>query len=144
MGHGLGIGGGHGINQGEELTIDFSERPATNISLGLDGMGGYFYSGPGNDNDSFVTIRVTLSNGDVVYYDPDVQKDTSGNSNLFHELSFSVDDLIGVDEGLLIAGVTVGTYGPGNWELRYIETALNDSFKYKAVDSDEARAKSLS
>ncbi|GAL20740.1 hypothetical protein JCM19235_3742 [Vibrio maritimus] len=45
---------------------------------------------------------------------------------------------------MLIAGVTVGTDGPGNWELRYIETALNDSFKYKAVDSDEGESKSLS
>ncbi|WP_418642683.1 Ig-like domain-containing protein [Vibrio chaetopteri] len=140
VGHGLGIGGGHGINQGEELTIDFSERPATHIDLGLDGMGGYFYSGLENDNESAVTIQVTLSNGDVVDYVPDVQKETSGNNNLFHELSFSVDDLSGVDEGVFIAGVTVGTDGPGNWELRYIETALNDRFKYKAVDSDEGES----
>ncbi|GAL20739.1 T1SS secreted agglutinin RTX [Vibrio maritimus] len=98
VGHGLGIGGGHGINRGEELTIDFSERPATHINLGLDGMGGYFYSGLNDDNESAVTIQVTLSNGDVVDYVPDVQKETSGNNNLFHELSFSVDDLTGVDE----------------------------------------------
>ncbi|MGR5527902.1 VCBS domain-containing protein [Vibrio maritimus] len=140
VGHGLGIGGGQGINKGEELTIDFSERPATHINLGLDGMGGYFYSGLNDDNESAVTIQVTLSNGDVVDYVPDVQKETSGNNNLFHELSFSVDDLTGVDEGVLIAGVTVGTDGPGNWELRYIETALNDSFKYKAVDSDDGES----
>ncbi|AYV23772.1 VCBS domain-containing protein [Vibrio mediterranei] len=140
VGHGLGIGGGQGINEGEWLSINFEDRPATHVNLGLDGMGGYFYSDLGGRNESAVTIKVTLSNGDTVDYTPDVQKDTSGNDVLFHELSFSVDDL-GVFEGrVLIEGVSVGTDGRGNWELRYLETALNDSFKYKAVDSDEGES----
>ncbi|WP_326492009.1 VCBS domain-containing protein [Vibrio maritimus] len=138
VGHGLGIGGGQGINEGEQLTIDFSSRPATHVELGLDGMGGYFYSGLDNDNESAVTIEVMLSDGSTVEYVPDFQKDSSGNNELFHALSFSVEDLSGVDEGVLITGISVGTSGPGNWELRYLDTALNDSFKYKAVDSDEA------
>ncbi|MCG9789708.1 VCBS domain-containing protein [Vibrio mediterranei] len=140
VGHGLGIGGGQGINEGELLSINFADRPATHVTLGLDGMGGYFYSGLGGQNESAVTIKVTLSNGDTVNYTPDVQKDTSGNDVLFHELSFSIDDLGDVEEGALIAGVSVGTDGRGNWELRYLETALNDSFKYKAVDSDEGES----
>nr|WP_275661224.1 cadherin-like domain-containing protein [Vibrio mediterranei] len=140
VGHGLGIGGGQGINEGEWLSINFADRPATHVTLGLDGMGGYFYSGLGGQNESAVTIKVTLSNGDTVNYTPDVQKDTSGNDVLFHELSFSIDDLGDVEEGVLIAGVSVGTDGRGNWELRYLETALNDSFKYKAVDSDEGES----
>ncbi|MFC5080453.1 Calx-beta domain protein [Vibrio thalassae] len=140
VGHGLGIGGGQGINEGELLSINFADRPATHVTLGLDGMGGYFYSGLGGQNESAVTIKVTLSNGDTVNYTPDVQKDTSGNDVLFHELSFSIDYLGDVEEGALIAGVSVGTDGRGNWELRYLETALNDSFKYKAVDSDEGES----
>ncbi|MGR5440868.1 VCBS domain-containing protein, partial [Vibrio mediterranei] len=140
VGHGLGIGGGQGINEGEWLSINFADRLATHVNLGLDGMGGYFYSDLGGRNESAVTIKVTLSNGDTVDYTPDVQKDTSGNDVLFHELSFSVDDLGDVEEGTLIAGVSVGTDGRGNWELRYLETALNDSFKYKAVDSDEGES----
>ncbi len=85
-----------------------------------------------------MTIEVMLSDGSTVEYIPDFQKDSSGNNELFHALSFSVDDLSSVDEGVLITGISVGTSGPGNWELRYLDTALNDSFKYKAVDNDEA------
>ncbi|MCF4176297.1 VCBS domain-containing protein [Vibrio sp. McD22-P3] len=140
VGHGLGIGGGQGINEGEWLSINFEDRPATHVNLGLDGMGGYFYSDLGGRNESAVTIKVTLSNGDTVDYTPDVQKDTSGNDVLFHELSFSVDDLGDFEGRVLIEGVSVGTDGRGNWELRYLETALNDSFKYKAVDSDEGES----
>ena len=139
VGHGIGIGGGQGINQGELLSIGFADRPATHINLGLDGMGGYFYSGLGDSNESAVTIQVMLSDGSTVDYIPDVQKDTSGNEELFHELSFSVDDL-NIEEGVLITGVSVGTDGPGNWELRYLETALNDRFTYQAVDSDGAES----
>nr|WP_277948700.1 tandem-95 repeat protein [Vibrio sp. 10N.286.49.B1] len=135
VGHGLGIGGGQGINSGEQLSIDFTSRPATHINLGLDGMGGYFYSDLNNGNESAVTIQVTLSDGSIVDYTPDVQKETSGNNQLFHELSFSVDDL-NVDDGLFITGISLGTEGPGNWELRYLETSLEDSFNYKAVDSE--------
>ncbi|MCL9777310.1 tandem-95 repeat protein [Vibrio sp. S4B1] len=135
VGHGIGIGGGQGINEGEQLSIGFADRPATHVDLGLDGMGGYFYSGLGNSNESAVTIKVMLSDGSTVDYTPDVQKDTSGNNELFHELSFSVDNL-DVEDGVLITGVSLGTDGPGNWELRYLETALNDSFTYQAVDSD--------
>jgi hypothetical protein len=140
VGHGLGIGGGQGINRNEELTIEFSDRPATHIDLGLDGMGGYFYSGLTDGNESTVTIKVLLSNGKEIDYEPNVTKETTGNSNLFHELSFSVDDLGEEAEGAFITGVKLGTEGNGNWELRYIETALNDSFKYQAVDSDDGES----
>ncbi|MGF1770680.1 Ig-like domain-containing protein [Vibrio wakamikoensis] len=140
VGHGLGIGGGHGINEGETLTIDFTQRPATHVELGLDGMGGYFLSGLGGDNESSVTVEVMLSDGKAIDYIPNVQKFTSGNDELFHVLNFSVDDLVGASEGVLITGVSLGTYGAGNWELRYLDTALNDSFKYTAVDSDQGES----
>ncbi|MCJ2378977.1 Ig-like domain-containing protein [Vibrio sp. ZSDZ34] len=139
IGHGLGIGAGAGINQGETLTINFDSRPASSIHLGLDGLGGYFSSAVDNGNSSFVTLQVTLSDGRVVDYPFDhpngFQKDEKGNSDLFHELEISTDAIPGAD-GLLITGITVGTHGNGNWELRYIETSLEDSIDYKAVDSD--------
>jgi hypothetical protein len=140
VGHGLGIGDEYGINQGELLTIDFSQRPATHIELGLDGMGGYFYSELGGSDESAVTVELMLSDGSRVNSIPSVQKETTENSELFHVFNISIDDLTDVGDGVFITGVSVGTNGQGNWELRYLETSLNDSFKYSAVDSDQAKS----
>ncbi len=136
VGFGLGVGGGQGINEGETISIDFSERPATSVTLGLDGLGGYFDENLNNANESSVLVTVTLSDGSTRVLDP-IQKTTSGNSDLDLDITISIDDLSGA-EGLQIYGVTVGTEGNGNWELRYLETSLEDSFDYKALDSDGA------
>ncbi|MGR5457046.1 hypothetical protein, partial [Vibrio alfacsensis] len=61
VGFGLGVGGGQGINEGETISIDFSERPATSVTLGLDGLGGYFDENINNANESSVLVTVTLS-----------------------------------------------------------------------------------
>ncbi|GAL20738.1 putative hemagglutinin/hemolysin-related protein [Vibrio maritimus] len=144
VGHGLGIGGGQGINEGESLTIDFSQRPATTISMGLDGVGGYFSPNQVEAKETAVTIMLTLRDDDGNTFEyplENFQKTATNNQELFHELSFDVATLPDIDgvtnvSDMVIVGVEFGTDGAGNWELRYLETGVDDSFKYKAVDSD--------
>ncbi len=130
IGYGLGVGGGDGIQQSESIIIDLSQRPAENVTLGLDGMGGWFEEG--HSRETQVLIRVTLDDGTVI--EQTVMKQTSGNQDLFREISIAVPD---ENEGAVITQVEVSTIGPGNWELRYLETDTpDDSFDYRAIDSD--------
>ncbi|WP_414932219.1 VCBS domain-containing protein [Vibrio europaeus] len=132
VGHGIGIGGGQGINQGEVLTISFDTRPADTITLGLDGVGGYFEKGLGNANESSVAITVYYEGGSTSF---DYQKDSSGNGDLFQTLTIPSSEFP-LPDGVEITSIDLSTNGPGNWELRYIQTELDDSFDYRAVDSD--------
>ncbi|ROV58428.1 hypothetical protein EGH82_18455 [Vibrio ponticus] len=130
IGYGLGVGGGDGIQQDENITIDLSKRPADSIKLGLDGMGGWFEEG--HPKETKVVIKVTLDDGTVL--EEMVTKTTSGNTELFREVSFAVPES---SAGAKIVSVEVSTDGPGNWELRYLETNTpDDCFDYRAVDSD--------
>ncbi|WP_194437648.1 Ig-like domain-containing protein, partial [Vibrio fluminensis] len=153
IGHGIGVDNDGGIQQDETITIDFASRPADSITLGLDGLGGWFNKDLNSNKETSVTIKVNYSyqnqdgsivNGVVEY---EYQKSNSGNKDLFNEITIPTDTLITEDgvltvtqgslpEGALINSVELGTEGPGNWELRYMETELSDSFDYKAIDSD--------
>ncbi|TFH89399.1 Ig-like domain-containing protein, partial [Vibrio ouci] len=132
VGHGIGIGAGQGINDGEVLSIDFATRPADSITLGLDGLGGYFEKGLGNSNESSVEITVYFEGGSKTFT---YQKGPSGNDDLFHELTIPSAGFE-LPDGTEITRVELTTDGPGNWELRYLETELSDAFDYRAVDSD--------
>ena len=136
VGYGIGVGGGNGINGNDSIYIDFEERPATSISLGLDGLGGYFIEEHSGNKDSQARIVVdfTLPDGSEITEQFDYFK--TDNSGIFREFNISTDDVVALPEGSVISGVTVSTEGPGNWELRYIETDLKDDFDYKALDSD--------
>ncbi|MBA5763238.1 cadherin-like domain-containing protein [Vibrio sp. 404] len=130
IGYGLGVGGGGGIQEGETITIDMSQRPSDSVTLGLDGMGGWFEEG--HNKETSVVIKVTLDDGTVIEHTE--TKTTSGNRYLFEEVTIEVPES---SEGALITSVEVSTDGPGNWELRYLETNTpDDSFDYRAVDSD--------
>ncbi|WP_164675295.1 Ig-like domain-containing protein [Vibrio rhodolitus] len=129
IGYGLGVGDGNGINQGETINIDLSQRPAGSLTLGLDGMGGWFEEG--HPKETKVVIRVTLDDGSVI--EQLVTKTTSGNAELFKEITIDVPP----SSDASITNVELSTEGPGNWELRYLETNVpDDSFDYRAVDSD--------
>ncbi|MFW7525376.1 tandem-95 repeat protein, partial [Vibrio ostreicida] len=132
VGHGIGIGGNQGINQGESLSIDFESRPAGSVTLGLDGVGGYFEQDLGNNNESVVVVTVSFIGGSETF---EYQKPSSGNADLFHELTIPSDGF-SIPDGAEITSIELSTSGPGNWELRYIETEISDSFDYRAVDSD--------
>ncbi|MGF1908581.1 tandem-95 repeat protein [Vibrio kasasachensis] len=148
IGYGIGVGNSEGIKQSDTITIDMSDRPAETVTLGLDGMGGWFEDGH-NTKATKVEITITLSDGSIATQY--VSKVTSGasdyirvtdsnsaeiatfpkESKLFAELPINAPD------GLTITNVELSTDGPGNWELRYLETDTpDDSFDYRAVDND--------
>ena len=132
IGYGLGVGGGGGIQKGETITIDMSERPSDSVTLGLDGLGGWFYEEQ-QANPTSVLITVYLDDGSTIV--KEVTKETSGNSDLFKEIEIFASE---AQEGVKITSVEVSTMGNGNWELRYFEAnASDDSFDYRAVDSDD-------
>ncbi|EGU34195.1 putative hemolysin-type calcium-binding region, partial [Vibrio ichthyoenteri ATCC 700023] len=132
VGHGIGVGGGKGINEGEKLIVEFESRPADSITLGLDGLGGYFEQGLGSSKESSVVITVNFVGGSQTF---EFQKDSSGSDELFHSITIpSVD--FPLPEGTEIESVELSTSGPGNWELRSLETSASESFDYQAVDSD--------
>nr|WP_275436264.1 VWA domain-containing protein [Vibrio sp. Of14-4] len=126
IGYGLGVGDDGGIQQGETITIDLSDRPSTSIELGLDGLGGWFEDG--HSHETTAIVQAVLDDGSVI--DVPVTKETSGNTDLFHVAT------IDAPEGREIESVIVTTEGPGNWELRYLEASSSDTFDYRAVDSD--------
>ncbi|GAL35475.1 hypothetical protein JCM19240_322 [Vibrio maritimus] len=112
--------------------------------MGLDGVGGYFSPEQPEGIESSVTITLKLQDDDGNTFDYPIesfQKTGTTNADLFHELSFDISTLPDIDEvsgvaDMVIVGAEFGTDGAGNWELRYLETGVDDSFKYKAVDSD--------
>ncbi|WP_322802688.1 Ig-like domain-containing protein [Vibrio alfacsensis] len=142
VGYGVGVGKGNGIEERESITIDFESRPADSITLGLDGLGGYFEKGlddrlnNGSSNESKVTIDVTWldANGNRQTTPFEYQKETKGNSDLFHEIVIPSEQFE-LPNGAMIESVELSTEGNGNWELRYIDTRSDDSFDYRAVDS---------
>ncbi|WP_208640363.1 VWA domain-containing protein [Vibrio aquaticus] len=143
IGYGIGIGDDNGIQKDETLTIDFASRPADSITLGLDGLGGWFEEGygskPGNKaaNESSVVIDVHWTNGNESGVEQfTYQKTTSGDNNLFHEIVIP-SEAFPLPEGAMIDSVDLSTAGNGNWELRYLDTRSDDSFDYRAVDSHE-------
>ncbi|UPQ86820.1 VCBS domain-containing protein [Vibrio sinaloensis] len=138
VGYGIGVGQGNGIQQGETITINFDSRPADSITLGLDGLGSYFDKNLNNGNESKVTIMVTWvdANNNVHNSPFEYQKDTSGNKDLFHEVTIPSDSFA-LPDGAMIQSVDLSTEGKGNWELRYIDTRSDDSFDYRAIDSDK-------
>ncbi|HAS64070.1 MAG TPA: RTX toxin, partial [Vibrio sp.] len=132
VGYGLGVGNGDGIQEGESIKIDLSQRPAESVTLGLDGMGGWFESGVGKETSA--VIKVTLDDGTVFEQLVNKEAGNSGNRDLFEEIVINVPQS---SAGAQITTVEVSTDGPGNWELRYLETDTpDDSFDYRAVDSD--------
>ncbi|WP_231893341.1 Ig-like domain-containing protein [Vibrio scophthalmi] len=132
VGHGIAVGGGKGINEGEKLIVEFESRPADSITLGLDGLGGYFEQGLGSSKESSVVITVNFVGGSQIF---EFQKDSSGSDELFHSITIPSADFP-LPEGTEIESVELSTSGPGNWELRSLETSSSDSFDYKVVDSD--------
>ncbi|BBM64608.1 hypothetical protein VA249_12540 [Vibrio alfacsensis] len=132
VGHGIGIGGKQGINEGEKLIVEFDSRPADSVTLGLDGLGGYFEKGLGTSKESSVVITVNYKGGSETF---EFQKDASGNDDLYHSLVIPSAGFE-LPEGAEITSIELSTDGPGNWELRSLETSLSDSFDYQAVDSD--------
>ncbi|BCN24229.1 hypothetical protein VYA_14210 [Vibrio alfacsensis] len=142
VGYGVGVGKGNGIEERESITINFESRPADSITLGLDGLGGYFEKGlddrlnNGSSNESKVTIDVTWldANGNRQTTPFEYQKETKGNSDLFHEIVIPSEQFE-LPNGAMIESVELSTVGNGNWELRYIDTRSDDSFDYRAVDS---------
>ncbi|CAE6962325.1 COG2931 RTX toxins and related Ca2 -binding proteins [Vibrio sp. B1REV9] len=142
VGYGVGVGKGNGIEERESITIDFESRPSDSITLGLDGLGGYFEKGlddrlnNGSSNESKVTIDVTWldANGNRQTTPFEYQKETKGNSDLFHEIVIPSEQF-DLPNGAMIESVELSTEGHGNWELRYIDTRSDDSFDYRAVDS---------
>ncbi|MGR5131842.1 Calx-beta domain-containing protein, partial [Vibrio alfacsensis] len=132
VGHGIGIGGNQGINEGEKLIVEFDSRPADSVTLGLDGLGGYFEKGLGTSKESSVVITVNYIGGSETF---EFQKDASGNDDLYHSLVIPSAGFE-LPEGAEITSIELSTDGPGNWELRSLETSLSDSFDYQAVDSD--------
>ncbi|KII76723.1 Ig-like domain-containing protein, partial [Vibrio renipiscarius] len=132
IGYGLGVGNGDGIQANESIVIDMSERPADSVTLGLDGLGGWFYDAQ-QANPTSVLITVSLDDGSTIV--KEVTKETSGNSDLFKEIEIFASE---GQEGAQITSVEVSTIGDGNWELRYFEAnPADDSFDYRAVDSDD-------
>ncbi|KII75266.1 RTX toxin, partial [Vibrio renipiscarius] len=127
-----GVGNGDGIQANESIVIDMSERPADSVTLGLDGLGGWFYDAQ-QANPTSVLITVSLDDGSTIV--KEVTKETSGNSDLFKEIEIFASE---GQEGAQITSVEVSTIGDGNWELRYFEAnPADDSFDYRAVDSDD-------
>ncbi|MFV8430253.1 Ig-like domain-containing protein [Vibrio owensii] len=132
VGYGLGVGGKQGVNEGEKLIIEFDSRPADSVTLGLDGLGGYFEKELGNANESSVVITVNYEGGSKTF---EFQKESSGNSDLFHSLTIPSEGF-DLPENVEITSIELTTEGKGNWELRSVETSLSDSFDYRALDSD--------
>ncbi|MET2947465.1 tandem-95 repeat protein [Vibrio owensii] len=132
VGYGLGVGGKQGVNEGEKLIIEFDSRPADSITLGLDGLGGYFEKELGNANESSVVITVNYEGGSKTF---EFQKESSGNSDLFHSLTIPSEGF-DLPENVEITSIELTTEGKGNWELRSVETSLSYSFDYRALDSD--------
>ncbi|MGR5174926.1 Ig-like domain-containing protein [Vibrio owensii] len=132
VGYGLGVGGKQGVNEGEKLIIEFDSRPADSVTLGLDGLGGYFEKDLGNANESSVVITVNYEGGSKTF---EFQKESSGNSDLFHSLTIPSEGF-DLPENVEITSIELTTEGKGNWELRSVETSLSDSFDYRALDSD--------
>ncbi|WP_202906912.1 Ig-like domain-containing protein, partial [Vibrio mexicanus] len=153
VGYGIGVKNDTGIDENESIAIDFGLRPAGSVTLGLDGVGGWFQEGlkPGVNTGDETSVVITVNyidgnkTGTVTYQ---YQKASKGDVDLFHKITIPVTDendsfdgtLRVVDgtlpDGVSITGVVLGTEGNGNWELRYLETEASDSFDYKAVDSD--------
>ncbi|MCG9597400.1 Ig-like domain-containing protein [Vibrio sp. Isolate25] len=126
VGYGLAVGNDGGLQQGETITIDFTQRPSTFVEIGLDGLGGWFEDG--HEFETTAIVQAKLDDGSII--EVPVSKETSGNTDLFHVVT------IDAPEGRQIEELIVTTEGPGNWELRYLETSSNDTFDYRAVDSD--------
>ncbi|NOH42075.1 VWA domain-containing protein, partial [Vibrio coralliilyticus] len=126
IGYGLAVGNDGGLQQGETITIDFTLRPSTSVEVGLDGLGGWFEDG--HEFETTAIVQAKLDDGSII--EVPVSKETSGNTDLFHVVT------IDAPEGRQIEELIVTTEGPGNWELRYLETSSNDTFDYRAVDSD--------
>ncbi|WP_143695514.1 Calx-beta domain-containing protein [Vibrio coralliilyticus] len=126
IGYGLAVGNDGGLQQGETITIDFTHRPSTSVEVGLDGLGGWFEDG--HEFETTAIVQAKLDDGSII--EVPVSKETSGNTDLFHVVT------IDAPEGRQIEELIVTTEGPGNWELRYLETSSNDTFDYRAVDSD--------
>ncbi|MGY3569686.1 Ig-like domain-containing protein [Vibrio paucivorans] len=132
VGHGIGVQNNKGINSDETLSIEFSSRPADSVTLGLDGLGAFFYEGTNNGFESSVQITVFFEGGSKTF---EYQKESPGDANLLHEIVIPSDDFE-LPDGAEITRVDVSTVGKGNWELRYLETDNNDSFDYRAIDAD--------
>ncbi|RJX64670.1 hypothetical protein DZ860_23585, partial [Vibrio sinensis] len=113
--------------EGESITIDMSQRPSESVTLGLDGMGGYFEE---NHAQHPTSVLITVTYDDGTTHQQQVTK-PEGDNSLFKEVTLIAPD------GSTITHVEVSTIGDGNWELRYLETHTpDDSFDYRAVDSD--------
>ncbi|MEF1253863.1 Ig-like domain-containing protein [Vibrio sp. M260112] len=144
VGYGIGVNNDKGIDKNDSISIDFGSRPATSVTLGLDGVGGWFHEGLDTNDETSVRIVVHYEGGPAEGVEYTFQKSTSGDSNLFHEITIPANGeltsgtLVGASlpDGAIITSVELGTNGNGNWELRYLETEATDSFDYRAVDSD--------
>ncbi|WP_282437372.1 tandem-95 repeat protein [Vibrio amylolyticus] len=121
-----------GIHKDEAIRIDFSDRPADTVSLGLSGLGGWFAPNANEDVLSRVEITITVDHGahlaDEERYEDITQTFDSTKNN--QEVT------IAAPEGSVIVSVVTSTQGPGNWDLTSLEAKASDSFDYKAVDSD--------
>ncbi|MGC9494588.1 Ig-like domain-containing protein, partial [Vibrio genomosp. F10] len=136
VGYGIGAKNDGGIQSNETISITFDDRPADSVTLGLDGLGGWFDENLNTKDESSVQITVFYTIDDVESSETfSYQKSTAGDTNLFHEITIPSDGFT-LPEGAEITKVDLGTDGNGNWELRYIETEATDTFDYRAVDSD--------
>ncbi|WP_260258402.1 Ig-like domain-containing protein [Vibrio intestinalis] len=131
VGYGLGVGGGDGINQGETIQIDMTDRPAESITVGLDGMGGWFQENHPS-HPTMVQITVYLDDGSTIV--KEVTK-PQGESSLFQELTISASES---SDDAKITKVEFTTIGDGNWELKSFEAnPSDDTIDYRAVDTDD-------
>jgi len=141
IGNGIADGSGEGLNAGDVLTVDFGGLGVTQANIGLDGMGGHFYSGG-----SQVQITVTYLDGTEQSFT--YTKQNAGDDE-FAEVSVGDGALFDTDgQSIGSIGFTTldstnsdGAETGSNWELRYVEVppesiVLSDSFDYTPVDSD--------
>nr|WP_206536074.1 cadherin-like domain-containing protein [Vibrio brasiliensis] len=146
VGYGIGVNNDKGIDENDSISVDFGSRPATSVTIGLDGVGGWFYDELNTNDETSVKIVIHYEGGPAEGVEYTFQKTTANDTNLFHEITIPTSgDIDGgtltatgaeLPAGALITGVELGTIGNGNWELRYLETEATDSFDYRAVDSD--------
>ncbi|WP_270019388.1 Ig-like domain-containing protein [Vibrio sp. LaRot3] len=131
VGYGLGVGGGNGINQGEIIQIDMADRPAESITVGLDGMGGWFQENHPS-HPTMVQITVYLDDGSTIV--KEVTK-PQGESSLFQEVTILASES---SDDAKITKVEFTTIGDGNWELKSFEAnPSDDTIDYRAVDTDD-------
>ncbi|WP_434356654.1 type I secretion C-terminal target domain-containing protein [Parasalinivibrio latis] len=147
IGVGVADDDNNGINSGENLSLEFHSPdgkealPVTGLTIGLDGLGGHFDQGGSDGKSAFATIEVYLEGqADPILFR--YQKDGDyGNTELFQTVTVGNGPQFDINIGNgIISKVEFSTDSEydSNWELRFVDIQVNDSFDYAAVDSNGA------